>query len=206
MGENMANKKVSVIVPVYGTEKYVDKCLNSILNQTYSDFEILVVNDRSIDYSKMHICNIATIDSLKNQLDNVYNENAQFMIRVKVNIEAEQQREVYLLIKSAMSLNQYFDILDDLVQMLLLDKNEKSKVMYYTIDECMNFCKVNNFDITNVYDNVKVEIRNKSYAINSSLTRIKYIEHYQNEGLYQARLTGYEYASGKYITTIDSDD
>lgn len=202
----MANKKVSVIVPVYGTEKYVDKCLNSILNQTYSDFEILVVNDRSIDYSKMHICNIATIDSLKNQLDNVYNENAQFMIRVKVNIEAEQQREVYLLIKSAMSLNQYFDILDDLVQMLLLDKNEKSKVMYYTIDECMNFCKVNNFDITNVYDNVKVEIRNKSYAINSSLTRIKYIEHYQNEGLYQARLTGYEYASGKYITTIDSDD
>ena len=67
MGENMANKKVSVIVPVYGTEKYVDKCLNSILNQTYSDFEILVVNDRSIDYSKMHICNIATIDSLKNQ-------------------------------------------------------------------------------------------------------------------------------------------
>ena len=105
MGENMANKKVSVIVPVYGTEKYVDKCLNSILNQTYSDFEILVVNDRSIDYSKMHICNIATIDSLKNQLDNVYNENAQFMIRVKVNIEAEQQREVYLLIKSAMSLS-----------------------------------------------------------------------------------------------------
>lgn len=128
MGENMANKKVSVIVPVYGTEKYVDKCLNSILNQTYSDFEILVVNDRSIDYSKMHICNIATIDSLKNQLDNVYNENAQFMIRVKVNIEAEQQREVYLLIKSAMSLNQYFDILDDLVQMLLLDKMKSRKL------------------------------------------------------------------------------
>lgn len=124
----MANKKVSVIVPVYGTEKYVDKCLNSILNQTYSDFEILVVNDRSIDYSKMHICNIATIDSLKNQLDNVYNENAQFMIRVKVNIEAEQQREVYLLIKSAMSLNQYFDILDDLVQMLLLDKMKSRKL------------------------------------------------------------------------------
>lgn len=41
--------KVSVIVPVYKVEKYLDKCVKSILNQTYRDFEILLVDDGSPD-------------------------------------------------------------------------------------------------------------------------------------------------------------
>ena len=61
----MINKKISVIVPVYGTEKYIDKCLNSVLNQTYENLEILVVNDGSKDCSKMHIGNIRKILSLR---------------------------------------------------------------------------------------------------------------------------------------------
>lgn len=44
-------KKVSVIVPVYNTEKYLDKCLNSLVNQTIDDIEIIVVNDGSTDNS-----------------------------------------------------------------------------------------------------------------------------------------------------------
>ena len=40
-------KKISVVVPCYGTEKYIDKCLDSILNQTYKNLEIIVVNDCS---------------------------------------------------------------------------------------------------------------------------------------------------------------
>lgn len=45
-------KKVTLIVPVYNSEKYIGKCLNSILNQTYTNFEILVVNDGSKDNSQ----------------------------------------------------------------------------------------------------------------------------------------------------------
>ena len=37
--------KVSVIVPVYGVEKYIVKCIDSIVNQTYKDLEIIIVND-----------------------------------------------------------------------------------------------------------------------------------------------------------------
>ncbi len=44
--------KVSVIVPVYNVEKYLDKCLNSLVNQTLKDIEIIVVNDGSRDNSK----------------------------------------------------------------------------------------------------------------------------------------------------------
>lgn len=43
--------KVSVIVPVYNSEKYIEKCLNSIIEQTYKDFELIVINDGSKDNS-----------------------------------------------------------------------------------------------------------------------------------------------------------
>ena len=38
-------KKVSVIVPVYNAEKYLEKCISSIANQTLDDIEILAIND-----------------------------------------------------------------------------------------------------------------------------------------------------------------
>ena len=44
--------KVSVIVPVYNVEKYIKKCLDSLINQTIQDIEIIVVNDGSKDNSE----------------------------------------------------------------------------------------------------------------------------------------------------------
>ena len=44
--------KISVIVPVYNVEKYIDKCLKSLVNQTLKDIEIIVVNDGSPDKSQ----------------------------------------------------------------------------------------------------------------------------------------------------------
>ena len=43
---------LSVIVPVYNTEKYVEKCINSILNSSFKDLEIIIVNDGSTDNSE----------------------------------------------------------------------------------------------------------------------------------------------------------
>ena len=51
----MNNELISIIVPIYNTEKYLGQCLDSILNQTYTNFEVLLVNDGSTDSSGM-IC------------------------------------------------------------------------------------------------------------------------------------------------------
>ena len=44
-------KKVSVIVPVYNMEKYLEKCMDSLVNQTLEDIEIIAINDGSKDNS-----------------------------------------------------------------------------------------------------------------------------------------------------------
>ena len=42
---------ISVIVPVYNVEKYISMCIDSILAQTFKDFELLLINDGSSDKS-----------------------------------------------------------------------------------------------------------------------------------------------------------
>ena len=47
--------KLSIIVPIYNVEKYLPQCIDSILNQDYVDFELILVNDGSPDDS-LSIC------------------------------------------------------------------------------------------------------------------------------------------------------
>jgi glycosyltransferase involved in cell wall biosynthesis len=48
-------KKVSVVIPVYGVERYIAATLKSVLEQTYKNFEILIIDDGSPDKS-IEIC------------------------------------------------------------------------------------------------------------------------------------------------------
>ncbi len=41
--------KISIIVPVYNVEKYLSECLDSLINQTFKDIEIICINDGSPD-------------------------------------------------------------------------------------------------------------------------------------------------------------
>ncbi len=48
--------KVSIIVPIYNSEKNLDRCVNSILRQSYKNLELILINDGSTD-SSLDICN-----------------------------------------------------------------------------------------------------------------------------------------------------
>lgn len=52
----MEKIKISVIVPIYNVEQYLSQCLDSIINQTYTNLEIILINDGSTDNSEK-ICN-----------------------------------------------------------------------------------------------------------------------------------------------------
>ena len=61
----MMGEKISVIVPVYNVEAYLERCVESILHQTYTNFELILINDGSTD-SSGKIC-----DDLANQYENI---------------------------------------------------------------------------------------------------------------------------------------
>jgi glycosyltransferase involved in cell wall biosynthesis len=83
----------SIIIPAYNVEKYIDRALTSIINQSFQDFEIIIVNDGSIDktaviidkYIKIHK-NIKIVNHLKNdsqhiaRIDGVAVSNGQYII------------------------------------------------------------------------------------------------------------------------------
>ena len=49
------SNKISIIIPIYNAEIYIDRCLESLINQTYKNIEIILVNDGSIDKTE-EIC------------------------------------------------------------------------------------------------------------------------------------------------------
>ena len=53
--------KISIIIPVYNSEKYIRICLNSILNQIFQNFEIILIDDNSKDNSLKIISEIEKI-------------------------------------------------------------------------------------------------------------------------------------------------
>ena len=59
----MKNKVVSVIVPVYNAERYINKCVDSLLRQSYPNIEVILVDDRSTDSSPMLCDKLAESDS-----------------------------------------------------------------------------------------------------------------------------------------------
>ncbi|MDR2152562.1 MAG: glycosyltransferase [Helicobacteraceae bacterium] len=68
--------KVSVIIPVYKAEKYLEKCVNSVLQQTFMDFECILVDDRSPDMCGIMCDKLAMEDSRINVIHNKTNLGA----------------------------------------------------------------------------------------------------------------------------------
>lgn len=69
LGELLYMVKISIIVPVYNSEQYLDRCVKSLLNQTLKDIEIIIIDDCSTDNSK-------------NKIEKYYNQNKDKIVPV----------------------------------------------------------------------------------------------------------------------------
>ncbi|ENT4033067.1 glycosyltransferase family 2 protein [Campylobacter jejuni] len=54
-------KKIGVVIPIYNVEKYLKECLDSVINQTYTNLEIILVNDGSTDENSLNIAKEYTL-------------------------------------------------------------------------------------------------------------------------------------------------
>lgn len=112
--------KYSIIIPVYNVEKYIKKCLDSIFNQTYKDFEVIVVNDGTKDNS---------MDIVKKYDTKIINQKNQGLSAAR-NTGVEYAKGEYILFIDS----------DDYIQRDLLKKiNESTKnnpdIIRYQIQE-----------------------------------------------------------------------
>ena len=69
----MSQPKVSIIIPVYNVEKYLERCINSLRSQSLEDIEIILVDDSSTD-SSLAICNEAAAQDLRIKVIHKENE------------------------------------------------------------------------------------------------------------------------------------
>ena len=85
------NELISVIVPIYNSEKCLDKCINSIISQSYQNIEIVLVNDGSIDNS-LNICNKYSKKDLRIKIIDKKNEG----VSIARNTGIKNSKGVYI--------------------------------------------------------------------------------------------------------------
>jgi glycosyltransferase involved in cell wall biosynthesis len=115
-------KKISIIVPVYNAEKYISDCITSILNQTYSYFELLLIDDGSTDMSGK-ICD--DFNYKDNRIKVIHKENGGVSSARNIGIEASSG-DYIIFIDSDDSINK--NMVDELVS--ALDKYEVETIVH----------------------------------------------------------------------------
>ena len=80
-------KQVTIIIPIYNTERYLKRCLESVISQTYSNLEIILVDDGSTDNSGIICDNYAKKDT---RIRVIHQRNSGVSIARNVAIDISQ--------------------------------------------------------------------------------------------------------------------
>lgn len=149
--------KISVIITVYNTEKYLRECLESIINQTYSNLEIIIVDDGSTDLSA-EICDF--FKNMDSRIRVIHQTNMGMIAARKTGVNAAQGEYISFVdsddyidpetyMKVADSINKYkkldcviFGIKEVYENRTLTKKNKISAGFY------------NSFELEKIYDSI----------------------------------------------------
>lgn len=147
-----SNPAISVIIPVYNTQNYLVECLDSIVNQTFSNFEVILVNDGSTD------------DSLKILKDFIFKDISFKLIDYKDNRGISYARNIG--IKKAKGEYLYIMDSDDFLEKRGLEKlYNESKI---------NDLDILFFDAKTIYDNEKMQDKHSNTFTEKYIRKEKY--------------------------------
>lgn len=127
--KDLANPLISVVLPVYNVEKYLRDCLNSVINQTYSNLEIICINDASTDNSGKILSEYAQKDNRIKIINNKSNLKAG----LTRNIGIENARGEYIHFLDAddwIDINAYQKLVEIISQNQIVDFINFSYVRY----------------------------------------------------------------------------
>ena len=138
--------KISVIVPVYNTEKYIEKCLKSLDSQTMKDFEVVIVNDGSKDESERAIKNYMrrtrmNIKYLKKENGGLASARNYGVERASGKYISFLDSDDYLDKDTFYLLEQYIDKDIDLIKFKMKTVNEKEEVLEKLDGPVFDVCK-----------------------------------------------------------------
>lgn len=194
-------KKVSVIVPVYNVEEYIDKCLDTLTNQTFKDYELIIINDGSPDNSESII-----LDYQKKypKLIKYYKKENGGLSSAR-NYGIEKSTGEYLMFIDS---DDY--VSNDMVEKLYnkIDKEQSDMVIcnYYRVTCKGKFIKNYNINpsTTNIKSNPEI-ILNKQAAWNKIYKKELFSQNKFDEGKYyeDLRLIPKLYLECKKIAFID---
>lgn len=148
------NNKISVIVPIYNAEKFLEKCLDSIVKQTYKNLEIILINDGSTDSSK-NIC----IDYKRRDSRIVYIDNNNNGVSYSRNDGIKISTGKYITFIDA---DDYVS-LTFIEDMIIEAQNDKYDLIISAYKEVYNN-KINEEKIKN-YSCLKDDLRNDYYKL-----------------------------------------
>jgi len=136
---------VSICIPVYNTEKYIERAVLSIINQSFQDFEIIIVNDCSNDNTLNIIKRLQKEDN-RIRIINHYNNSGVYNSRVEAALNANGKYMIFLdpddiilnqyLFEYLYNYNSHYNL--DIIEFLVYEKKEKRNNIYYPKNTMLN--------------------------------------------------------------------
>ena len=179
---------ISVIIPVYNCEEYLPVCINSVLKQSFSDLEIICINDCSTDSSLEVLKYFAKLDSRIKILENPENKGLSYT-RNKGIKYAKGDYVFFLDSDDWISPNTFKELYEnairndsDMVFYKLARFNEKKFILNQpAFDLSTSFNKTTNFDnFTFTYKDIKNNVMNTSFSASLKLYKKSFLDSYDD--------------------------
>ena len=127
--------KVSIVVPVYNVEKYLRQCMDSIVNQTLKEIEIICVDDGSTDSSGDILDEYASRD---NRVRVIHKENKGYGHSMNMGFHAANGKYIGIVESDDYAEPEMFEVLYEEAEKKQLDVIKSSFYFYYSIPEEKN--------------------------------------------------------------------